>query len=76
MMAPMLGLTSDPAELGFVVSHFSSAAIPPPHINASHCRVRMGVGFAITGMSLMFAFTNGSRNARFGLFYLTKALVD
>ncbi|KAI9568012.1 hypothetical protein HD554DRAFT_807059 [Boletus coccyginus] len=47
MMAPMLGLTSDPAELG----------------------VRMGVGFAITGTSLIhiFLFSIGSLTLRFGL---------
>ncbi|KAI9568014.1 major facilitator superfamily domain-containing protein [Boletus coccyginus] len=51
MMAPMLGLTSDPAELGCVLTRpFVCCYFTRSHTNASHYRVRMGVGFAITGI--------------------------
>lgn len=73
MMAPMLGLTSDPAELGFVLSRAWFVGVRRLSCQYfAFCRVRLGVGFAITGMTLIFAFSTASLNVA----YITKALVD
>ena len=48
MMPAMLGLTSDPAELGYVL-----LPVTIPSVDAFACRIRLGVGFAITGASTL-----------------------
>lgn len=47
-------------ELGFVVSHTSSAVSRRVRVNTLDYRVRMGIDFTTTGASLIFAFLNGS----------------
>lgn len=55
MMAPLLGMMSDPSELGFVVFILDRVVVSEGDIrhSAGFFRVRMGVGFAITGASLL-----------------------